>query len=126
LAVGLSDRAVGALEAAIGLGGEHIALEAYESLAATYRQLGNYPKALEAHQHVLDARPSDAQVLLGLASLHSEFGRNAEAIDAYQRVLGNASTGTAAYEAYASLGHIYAGLDRVPEAVAGRYTPGRG
>lgn len=64
-------------------------VEAHVLLAQIYRQLGDEPRRLEAVARVQKLRPgwSEANAELLVADLYSDFGRGAEAEDAYRRAL---------------------------------------
>ncbi len=105
--IGLYDRAAEALERAVKLDPGHVAVETHEVLGDTHRMLRNYEKALEAYKRALGLRPESAELFLKLGSLYSESGRLPEAIEAYHQALHFASTGDTAYQAQASIGHVY-------------------
>lgn len=114
--VGLYESAAEALERAVKLDPEHVAVETHEVLGDTYRRLYNNEKALEAYKRALGLRPESAKIFSKLGSVYSESGRKPEAIEAYKQALRFAPDGDAALEAQEKLAYRYEEQGRFVDA----------
>ncbi len=56
-----------------------------ESLAAAYIRAGEYEKAINAYERILDVRPNSGFAYLGIARVHAKAGNKAKASDSYKQ-----------------------------------------
>src|SRR5579884_2724858 len=85
------------------------------------RSVSYYEHALKVRERQLGGSASDfATLLMGLAETHTLLGNDAPAMELLQEAVGKlASTGGERYAAaLESLGEVYAGLNRFPEAIS--------